>query len=230
MKSKNILYNLIMTGVFLLTMMCSTVPAYSAENIPDLNKKGTVSIVLQDKENQKNISDGELTLYQVADIRTGNGGMSYHYTNGFEECGIDLGNLEDSDLAGKIEKKISASAYSVTKTTDAQGKVQYVDLTPGLYLIVQTKAAAGYEQISSFLVSLPLKQGDTWIYDVNASPKTEGASADKTTGTTEKTEKPVSGTRLPQTGQMNWPILVLAAAGIGMCIYGYASSRFSFGG
>lgn len=225
MKSKNILYHLIMAGVLLLTMMCSIVTAYGAENIPDLNQKGSVSIVLQDKKNQKGISDGELTLYQVADIQNDDGGMYYRYTNGFEDCGIELVNLEDSSLAGKLEKKISASARSTTKTTDAKGNVLYADLTPGLYLIVQTKAAAGYEPISSFLVSLPLKQGDTWIYDVNASPKTEGAVANKTTGTPEKTETAVSGTKLPQTGQLNWPILVLAVAGIGFCVYGWNENK-----
>lgn len=227
MKSKNIFYSMLTIGVICIAIFCSIISVYAADTIPDLNKKGSISIVLQDKKNKKSIPGGELTLYQVADIQPGDGGMSYHYTNGFENCGIELGNLENSNLAGMIEKKISASAHSITKTTDVQGKVEYLDLTSGLYLIVQTKATAGYEAISSFLVSVPLKQGTTWIYDVNASPKTEGAVAKKTP---EKTEITINDTKLPQTGQLNWPILVLAASGIALCVYGYASSRFSFGG
>ena len=43
----------------------------------------------------------------------------------------------------------------------------------GVYLVVQTEVVAGYEPFASFLVTIPIKDGQTWNYDVDASPKME---------------------------------------------------------
>ncbi|MGN1191149.1 MAG: hypothetical protein ACI4S0_00615 [Dorea sp.] len=58
-----------------------------------------------------------------------------------------------------------------------EGNVIFENLPVGLYLLVQTEAAEEYNAVSSFLVSVPLQDGDGWIYNVDGNIKT---SADRT--------------------------------------------------
>ena len=85
-------------------------------------------------------------------------------------------------------------------------------MEPGLYLLVQYKAAEGYEAAAPFLVSVPMNEDGTYIYDVDASPKVELTKAPQPTPT--PTPKPPT---LAQTGQLNWPVPVLAI--IGLCLF-----------
>ena len=157
------------------------------------------------------------------------GSYRYEYINGFEGCRLSLENPEDSELAGKLEKNLSDSTKGITKEIDAKGHVGYTDLSAGLYLLVQTKASDGYEKIESFLVSVPFKIEDEWVYDVEASPKMETITTVKPHAPkpgTSKPDTPVSntpktwtkseevGNRLPQTGQLDWPIPILSIAGL----------------
>lgn len=220
MKNKTLLSRIfLMIGVWTLLLIGAD-PVYAADNLPDLSKKGSISIMLQDKKNHKVMSDGEMTLYQVADVVLKDGELSYQYVNGFENCGIELGNLDDSALAEKLENRLSKTAVGTTQAVDANGTVKYSDLSAGLYLFVQTGESKTYEKISSFIVSMPLNMNGSWVYDVDASPKVETIT-DRTPDTEEtsdvppETEKPDHpGKKLPQTGQLKWPIPVLSIAGV----------------
>ena len=193
-----------------------------ASDLPDLEKTGSITVTLKDGSTP--VSGGEITLYQVALATVTDGDYSFSFTNGFENCGIDLSNLEDSSLASELEAALSDIAASTTLTTGSDGKAVFTDLTPGLYLFKQTKAADGYESISSFLVSLPQKENGSWIYEVDASPKMEDVS--KTPTTPKKTTPPPSTpTTLPQTGQLVWPIPVLAVSGLLLILLGYELTR-----
>ena len=62
--------------------------------------------------------------------------------------------------------------------------------------------------------------GKTLIYDINASPKAESEPVQPTPAPT-PTPKP-SDPKLPQTGQLNWPVPVLFGSGVLMLIVGFA--------
>ena len=79
-----------------------------------------------------------------------------------------------------------------------------------MYLLVQNQAAEGYQAAAPFLVSVPMNEDGTYIYDVDASPKVELTKAPQPT----PTPKPPT---LAQTGQLNWPVPVLAI--IGLCLF-----------
>lgn len=196
-------------------------PAFAADTQIDTTKKGSISVTMKTKE--KVVSGGELTIYQVAKIQNDNGTYSYVYTNGFENCGVTLGDLTDSKLASKLEAKISSSAEKTTKTVGSDGTVKFENLSTGLYLCVQTKAASGYNKVSSFVVSVPLKEDGAWVYDVNASPKVETVT---TPTTPNKPTTPDNGT-LPKTGQLDWPIPILSVAGLLLCAFGWKMRKES---
>lgn len=135
--------------------------------------------------------------------------MSFTYTNGFENCGIALDNVSESALASRLAEKVTQNAQAVTKTVNDSGIAVFGDLKAGLYLIVQKQAAEGYDAIQPFLVTVPIMENGQYVYDVDAHPKV-GTASRKTTQTP-PTQEVLSA--LPQTGQLNWPVPVLAVTG-----------------
>ena len=109
------------------------------------------------------------------------------------------------------------------------GSVTFPELSHGLYLVVQVKAASGYEAVQPFLVTVPMLEDGHYVYDVNAygkialkKAKTDPAGRTPT-GTVPGGTVPGGG--LPQTGQLNWPIPVLALAGCILILIGRACRR-----
>ncbi len=117
-----------------------------------------------------------------------NANLSFVYTNGFEDCGVELGDLSEGELAGWLAEKIAATAESATVEISDLGTAEFGDLEVGLYLVVQTTAAENYNVINPFLVSVPIQENGSYVYDVDALPKV-GTAAKKTP------EPPTSRTR-----------------------------------
>ena len=202
---------------------------------------GTIRVTLYDSANDKALSGGKLTLYRVAEVKRQNGNLSYEYCGDFYGCGIALGDLTDSTLAAQLQEYLPQSAEGTTKTIDADGNVTFCGLELGLYLIVQTEASKGYEPINPFLVSLPMAEDGKWNYAVDASPKVGAYTPTKpdtpptppTPPTPDYPDTPtppdhpdnpvMSG--LPQTGQLNWPVPVLAVSGVVLFAFGWALDR-----
>ena len=160
-------------------------------------------------------------------------------------------------------------AVAAQQNVDEEGYADFTKLPQGLYLVMQTEASHGYEAIKPFLVSIPLPDGDSWIYDVDATPKV-GATIPDTPETPpdtpetppdtpdtppdtpdtppdtpdlpeqpdtpdtpvspENPDNPVSPSNpdkpvLPQTGQLNWPVPVLACSGVLLSAVGWVLNR-----
>ena len=64
-----------------------------------------------------------------------------------------------------------------------------------------------------FLVSVPMEENGSYIYDVDASPKVELAKLPVEPSKPEQPELP-GGSKLPQTGQLNWLIPLLVVSGL----------------
>jgi hypothetical protein len=89
---------------------------------------------------------------------------------------------------------------SRTQIVDGNGIVLFTELEPGIYLLVQEEAAAGYYPMKPFCVSLPLYIGGNAVYDIDGAPKLEQ----------------LPGHKLPQTGLNRWPVWLLAGLGTAM--------------
>lgn len=247
-----------------LLVWCAA-PAFALE-VVDLGRTGSIKVSLYDSETSEAVGGGTLTLYRVAKVQKDNANLSFVYTNGFEDCGVELGDLSEGELAGRLAEKIAATAESTTVEISDLGVAEFGDLEVGLYLVVQTTAAENYNVINPFLVSVPIQENGSYVYDVDALPKV-GTAAKKTPeppdtpdtpDTPDIPDKPgeenpntpaapgpdnpdgwvlgahgekiylnpeapspdnpngyVMGAHgLPQTGQLNWPIPVLAVTGV----------------
>lgn len=247
-----------------LLVWCAA-PAFALE-VVDLSRTGSIKVSLYDSETSEAVGGGTLTLYRVAKVQKDNANLSFVYTNGFEDCGVELGDLSEGELAGRLAEKIAATAESTTVEISDFGAAEFGDLEVGLYLVVQTTAAENYNVINPFLVSVPIQENGSYVYDVDALPKV-GTAAKKTPEPPDTPDKPdtpdtpdkpeeenpntpvapgpdnpdgwvlgahgekiylnpeapspdnpngyVMGAHgLPQTGQLNWPIPVLAVTGV----------------
>ncbi len=242
-----------------LLMLSISVPAYAAADTPslDLDEYGSISVTLYSDENECAVTDGELSVYEIADLYLDDGNMAYELTDDFASSGISLDDIEDTALPEEISKYIEANDIDPLETVevDEDGFLEFLDLAPGLYLVTQSTLSEGYYAIEPFLVTVPQADADGWIYDVDATPKTEvipdeddtdddngnqSSGSPNSSGNFGNNNSGGSGnsgnsgssgssssdqSKLPKTGQLNWPIPVLAVLGIVFIIAGYVLVR-----
>jgi hypothetical protein len=136
---------------------------------------GSISLTLRDSETKTPAAGVRFALYRVASIKMDDGNLSYVYTSDFETCGVTLDNIGSENLANHLAAFAETKALKplTTGSTDQNGYVHFSGLPLGLYLLLQTNADSSDYLVSPFLVSVPTQDGDKWVYDVDASPKTE---------------------------------------------------------
>ncbi len=232
-----------------LTLLFGTsVQAFASANPASLNfdKKGSISLTLCSDEEESTARDGILTLYRVADLELDDGNMVYTLTEQFSASDVSLDDVSAPSLAETLAQYAAENGLAgMEAEITGDGTVSFADLRLGLYLIVQTTASTGYYAVDPFLVSVPLEQNGAWAYDVDAGPKVEALVEAETSSQPGKqvqeekkqSDRPVSGnvtdvkpagtalSKLPQTGQLNWPIPVMAALGALLFIAGSVRQR-----
>jgi len=198
-----------------------SVPAYAVSaGTFDTGRSG--SIQLSCFYNKKPISDGNLLLYRVGDMETDEGQYYFRLSNELGGARLSQTDLDRNALAGELAAHAGLKKLSSREESFGQnGTVRFENVTVGLYLLVQTKAASGYECLEPILVSMPFKDprsGD-YIYDVDATGKPALEREARPTPSPVPTPKPDPG--LPKTGQLNWPVPVLAGFGILFVLVGF---------
>ena len=167
MKRKLIPFFLI---VWILAMLPMTVLAQDFDN----DRVGSISVTLQDKKNKKPIAGAELSLYYVATVELNSqNNLSYRFTDAFKNCGSAL---DDPALSEKLDAFVGSYSISSEKlVTDTYGKAIFTNLPLGLYFVQQTRTVEDYAPCTPFLVTVPIHNADGYVYNVNASPKTDVA-------------------------------------------------------
>ena len=158
----------IILTIWVLLMMPMTAFAQSF----DVNRLGSISVTLMDQDGKTPISGAELSLCHVATVSLNSkNNLSYTFTNAFEDCGAAL---DDPELSVKLDTFVKEHSVTAEKlVTDVHGKVSFTNLPLGLYFIKQTSTVAGYAPCTPFLVTVPNHSTEGYVYDVNASPKTD---------------------------------------------------------
>lgn len=136
------------------------------------NRLGSISVTLVGQNGKTPISGTELSVYHVAMVSLNdNGNLSYVFTKEFEKCGAALNNPL---LSVALEVFVEENSVPAKKmVTDSMGKATISNLPLGLYFVKQTNSKESGSVCMSFLVTVPNKTAGKYIYDVNASPKTE---------------------------------------------------------
>ena len=225
MKIKKRLSALLLT----LVLCCgAAAPAYAAQ-VPDLSRTGSISAAMT--YDGKAVGGGSLTLYKVGEIAQNDGNYSFVLTQDYQDSSVSLSDISDPDLAKSLaEYAAGHQRTGITVDIGEDGQVKAQNLELGLYLVIQSEAAEGFEAVAPFLVSVPMYENGVYVYDVDAQPKLgtltraqeESEEESETTSetTTPDTTTTTTDTHLPQTGQLNWPIPVLTIAGLLLILAG----------
>ena len=142
-------------------------------NTVDYDRNGSIDIVLHELEEDTYVEGAEIRLYRVADIVKNRVKLTFEYTEEFSSCEVSLDNLEREELSKDIAKCVKEDSTSLVDYTDDDGYVKFDELPLGLYLIKQTNKVDGYSVIEPFLVHTPATRDNRWVYDIEATPKTE---------------------------------------------------------
>lgn len=159
--------------IFCVTVFFMLTCSYTifAEGV-DLGKTGSISVTLVEGDQNQPIVGAELSVYHVATaLPDADGNLIYDCT---EDFGQFDGAIDDTSLAVKLDAFVSRhSVPSAKMTTDPEGTAVCGDLPLGLYFVKQTGAVEGFAPCTPFIVTVPNYKDGEYVYDVNASPKTE---------------------------------------------------------
>lgn len=208
------------TAVLLVFSLC--LPVFAHE-VPDTGRQDCSITVTMHLGSQR-VGGGSLQLYRVGDISCDDGNYFFVPSEKFQDCEESFADVTSSELAQALAKLAQKQTPMKTQSIDKDGVACFKDLTPGLYLVIQNKAASGYQKAKPFLVSVPMYNQNTqkYDYDVDASPKV--AIKKETTPTQSGTTQP-KPPKLPQSGQVNWPVPVLLMVGLSMMLAGWLLRR-----
>ncbi len=209
----------------------------SASEKINLCKLGSVTITSQIDDVV--VPGGHITLYKVGEINiTVNG-----YCFAPIDCLADYAQYFDdlkfsSDDACAIAENVKERLVKpiAEEHIGDDGKVSFKNLSLDLYLVVEDEPAPGYEEFDPFLVPLPYANEEELVYDLSAEPKIRVANfistdvTDVTDDNGKTTANPNGNTDntvvdLPKTGQLWWPVPLLASAGLLFFIVGIVMSR-----
>lgn len=208
-----------------LVLLCAMAVPVSARDVPKFDELGSITVSM--KYDGKAVPGGELALYKVGDVVEDDGNYSFTPTENFADSNPDFTVItanqaqELADLAQKLADYAKSKGMNgvATETAADDGIVKFTDIPIGLYLVVQTKTASNYDPIKPFLVSLPyyMEETDTYDYSVDATSKMSRLTYNPPPPPPPSTP---SG-NLPQTGQLNWPVPVLAVGGLVLFTVGW---------
>ena len=206
-----------------LTML--TLPlAASAHPVPDLNRRGSITVTM--RYQKKPVSGGSLNAYKVGNVHEENGNYSFVLVSDPQTPISESKDLQSPALAGDLANYVSKNKLPPVTARPVpigkNGTAVFSDLEPGLYLVVQETAAPSYKKASPFLVSVPYLHNGEYVYDVKPIPKTE---LDREVEPTTPKSPGGGGGKLPQTGQLWWPVPVLVCAGLGFIAVGLLRRR-----
>lgn len=163
-----------MTAVLL--MLAAILPTAAA---PPIDTAASCSLTIQTEYAGSPLSGMRFSLYRVA---TAAESGYYTLTADYAASGTDVNGVTDAGGWRAAAESLAAwtAKHSVAAlaqaTSDAQGEATFAALTPGLYLVGETRLVAGRQQYigGAFLVALPgITDAGVWFYDVTAIEKVE---------------------------------------------------------
>lgn len=216
--------------------------ASAAESSPqklDSDAKGSITVTLGSADDS--MAGGGLSLYKVANISANGSRWRFEWLpayqgvdDGLSDATGELSEAYSSQLASALNSLVGSQTAVSTATVDADGIARFSNVDVGLYLVKQTAASQDGNPFESFVVSVPVVDEGTGelVYDVDVTQK---AGNDENRGESEPADsspKPKSTTtpvvpsgKLPQVGQLWWPVGLFTTAGVVLLCIGVIHVR-----
>lgn len=206
--------------VMLLLIGCLAVTAFATHPVPDLSQNGSITFVME--LDGVLLDGGRLNLYRVGDVVDNDGDYTFGLIDELDGSDLNLEDVNDPILAEELLTIAKVVDLEKLSAPIENGGVTFTDLPNGLYVVWQDAedATKGFAAIQPFLITVPMFRDGAYETDVIAKPKvpleTEPAETTEPTEPTTPTDD-----ELPQTGQLNWPVPVLAIGGAVLLILGF---------
>lgn len=206
---------------FILALVLSLCLTVHAQEVPDLTQNGTITFEVSWQG--ESLSGGSVLLYRVGDIVESDGNYSFAPVAALADAGLSLEDTNDPALAARLAALVSGMDTEPLTAPVQDGYAKFRDVAPGLYLVIQNDACDGFAPMSPFLISMPRYEDGAYITDVTAHPKvpleTEPTQPTEPTDPTSPTGP--TGPDIPKTGQLNWPVHLLAVMGLAFFVMGW---------
>ena len=205
----------ILTFLMALSVLLTLPVVASAHPVPDVSEECSIEVVVS--YDDKAVDGGTLTAIKVGYVDENDGNYFFSQVITGEKLeDISSSTAPSAQLTFYNQNKDTYTFYTQTQSVE-DGKALFSDLPMGLYLIVQYTAASGYSKMDPFLVTVPYLKNDTYVYDVDVLAKSELEREPEPT----KAPPVDPGNKLPQTGQLNWPVPLMAVAGLALFTVGW---------
>lgn len=225
------IYKRILVGVFVLLLVFLPMTVEAAGSI---DPEREVSLTISYQQDETPLTGAQFDIYLVA-VMDECGELTP--TDDFAQFDVQMRGKNDEEwktLASSLEDYILRENLLPADSgkTDSRGLLTFParqqKLQHGLYLVLGHRHSQGGYQYgaSSLQVLLPGPdiEANDWIYNVTAYPKYDYTNE----GRGEEPDRPVhllpSG-KLPQTGQLWWPVPILFAVGVFLLVSGLICQR-----
>lgn len=222
--------------VLSVCLLQAAIPVLASSWTPNLSD-GANDMTIIMKYQETVLPGMEIKLYKVADMTYQGDQITFVPTSEFSGAGVGYSEDMSSDELLKKAKTLSTYAQEQKLTAESaktqdDGCATFKGMDAGLYLVVPQEYK-GYYTLEPYLISLPQwnASSEVWENQVEAVPKTELRKKPTESETeTEETEPSTGGSkgkiyptakRLPQTGQLKWPIPILLLAGGTLVLVGW---------
>ena len=207
---------LLLTALAVLLFLAVPV---SARELPDPTRTGSLTFWMSFGD--QSLEGGSLSLYRVGVVSVTDGDAGFLPVEALAD-GPQWTDLNDPALARELADLAQSRDLPEIREEILGGWVTFAPLEPGLYVVTQevSQATEGFDAIQPFLISLPRWEDDGYVYDVTASPKVP-LVPEETPPPPPSEPTPPPPPDIPQTGQLNWPVPVLAVTGMGIFLLGW---------
>lgn len=206
----------LLTLLLTFSMLLSVLLTAYAHDVPQERDDCSIEVIV--RYDGKDVNGGTLTAVKVGYVDEDDG--NYFFSQEITDALIEDIASSDAPAVQEAFYNDHKENYAFHTQTQpiANGKATFTGLPAGLYLIIQDTAAEGFSKMGAFLVSVPYLNDGEYQYHVTASIKSElEREPEPTTPAPTEPDDP----KLPQTGQLNWPIPLMVVAGLVLFVTGW---------
>ena len=205
--------------IALVLLCCMPLQVFAAQSVPDLSAKGSITFLM--RVDGKDLDGGKMNIVRVGEFDNDGEDYFFRLLPSLGGTVLSSKNLTDPAFASNLLVLSKNAKLEKTVALISKGKAVFSNLPMGLYLVWQDSndATEGYSPIQPFLISIPQLDGTKYIQDIVSKPKVP-IETKPSEPPTPPPPPPPPPPELPPTGQLNWPIPVMGAAGFMLFVYG----------
>ena len=196
-----------------LLILCTLLLGADAHDYVQMDREGSVTLEL--KYDDEPLIGGKFSCIKVADVVEEDG--NYYFRTLVENEIYREGMPTLAHVQELVKNNPEAFNSGKITCSNETGTVTFEGCLPGLYLITQDTKIQGYGLMNAFLVSVPYMDDGVYVYDITAQTKS-ALEQDEIETEPEEEDK---DDKLPQTGQLNWPVPAMAACGLAVFAFGW---------